>query len=529
MATLSRLDTVRFVRPPDQLVEDQVPGEEVAASLASAWQAKGVTGNGVKIAVIDGGFAGYPDRQASGDLPANVTTMDFCDGQFATATTHGTAVAEIVYEMAPGASLYLICVRTEVQLGQAEQYAKSQGVQIVNFSAGFLASGRGDGSGVAGSVVADARSSGILWVNAAGNAGMTHWSGTYSDPDADRVHEWGADGDEGNTFIWPNGSRICAVLKWDEWPAAASDFALVLFRSDNGEIIAEANAAQDGGQPPVEGGCIANDTGSDLAVAWAIVGIRVVTSPRLDLFADSPPLQYETVEGSVTDPATSPNVLAVGALCAQSNGLEPYSSQGPTIDGRTKPDVAGHDSVSSATFGSFVACPSGFAGTSASSPEVAGAAALVKQVHPAFGPDELQSFIESNAIDLGAPGKDNQTGAGQLRLPDLRDTTPPAAKALVSSGRRGAIVKLQSRIADDVGELRLTGDTGALTVREQVKQNGKVISTLLTKLTAPQSTIPIGTAWEAPARITGQLQHCVRATDQQGNTSPVSCARLVVH
>lgn len=34
LAALSRLDTVRFVRPPDRLVEDSVPGEEVAASLA---------------------------------------------------------------------------------------------------------------------------------------------------------------------------------------------------------------------------------------------------------------------------------------------------------------------------------------------------------------------------------------------------------------------------------------------------------------------------------------------------------------
>jgi hypothetical protein len=159
---LSRLDAVRSVRRPDKFVADGTPGEEVSASLAAAWHAKGVKGAGTKIAVIDGGFEGYTARQTAGGLPANVTTMDFCDGEFNTATDHGTAVAEIVHEMAPDAALYLICIGTDVQLGQAEQYAKSQGVQIVNFSGGFLADGRGDGSGATGAVVSDARSSGIL-------------------------------------------------------------------------------------------------------------------------------------------------------------------------------------------------------------------------------------------------------------------------------------------------------------------------------------------------------------------------------
>jgi len=38
----------------------------------------------------------------------------------------------------------------------------------------------------------------------------------------------------------------------------------------------------------------------------------------------------------------------------------------------------------------------------------------------------------------------------------------------------------------------------------------------------------IRTSWKAPTKLTGNLQHCARATDQQTNTSPVSCAKLVV-
>jgi hypothetical protein len=160
---------------------------------------------------------------------------------------------------------------------------------------------------------------------------------------------------------------------------------------------------------------------------------------------------------------------------------------------------------------------------------VAGAAALVKQFHPAFGPNELQSFLESNAIDLGGSGKDNLTGSGQLHLPDLRDTTAPTAKALATAGRKGKLVKLLTQISDDVGEMRLAGDTGAITIREQIKQNDKVFATLQTRITAPQHALRVATPWKVPAKITGRLQHCVRATDRDRNASQVSCAPLVVH
>ena len=73
----------------------------------------------------------------------------------------------------------------------------------------------------------------------------------------------------------------------------------------------------------------------------------------MELFTFSPPLQYQTPAGSLLEPATSPATLAVGALCWQSKQPEAFSSQGPTIDGRMKPDIAGHDSVSGATYGPF--------------------------------------------------------------------------------------------------------------------------------------------------------------------------------
>ena len=43
-------------------------------------------------------------------------------------------MTEIVHEVAPGAQLYLICVNSEVTLGQAKDYVKANGIRIVNTS-----------------------------------------------------------------------------------------------------------------------------------------------------------------------------------------------------------------------------------------------------------------------------------------------------------------------------------------------------------------------------------------------------------
>jgi subtilisin family serine protease len=76
------------------------------------------------------------------------------------------------------------------------------------------------------------------------------------------------------------------------------------------------------------------------------------------------------------------------------------------------------DSVSSATYGAFPTCgTSGFAGTSAAAPHVAGAAALVKQRFPLYSPAGIQSYLLRHAADLGAAGTDNLFGAGALLLP----------------------------------------------------------------------------------------------------------------
>src|SRR5690606_28745754 len=90
-------------------------------SNADVWHAAGYTGNGVSIAIIGVAFAGYSIVKANGDLPEDIVCYPDpnCVTDFnVITTTHGTAVAEIIYDMAPGASLTLATPATATEMAE---------------------------------------------------------------------------------------------------------------------------------------------------------------------------------------------------------------------------------------------------------------------------------------------------------------------------------------------------------------------------------------------------------------------------
>lgn len=426
MPELARGAGVDYVRAPLASAPLGTESEGVAWSRATSWHGIGAKGAGAKVAVVDLGFSGLQARQLAGELPADLVRVDLCGGAMGEPDPHGTAVAEVVYEVAPAAKLYAICVDTEVDLAQAVSYAKANGIAIVNHSVGWFNSSRGDGSGGPGTpdaLVADARANGILWVNAAGNAAQKHWSGAFTDADGDGVHEFVA-ADETNSFSMAPGTEVCGFLKWDRWPATTLDLDLYLLSEPSGAVVAWSDIVQQGAETPTEGLCHTNTGFATQPYSFSIEGASVADPPRLDLFVyRGGVLEHQTSGASVLEPASSPATLAVGAICWQNDVPETYSSRGPTIDGRVKPDLAGPAAVTSAVYGPFSGCgtTTGFVGTSSAAPHVAGAAALLRGMFPLATASELQQWLESDALDLGAAGKDTTTGAGRLRLP----TAPP--------------------------------------------------------------------------------------------------------
>jgi hypothetical protein len=120
-------------------------------------------------------------------------------------------------------------------------------------------------------------------------------------------------------------------------------------------------------------------------------------------------------------------MAAVGAVpWFNPTTLEFFSSQGPTTDNRVKPDLSAPDGVSNSVYGQFY-------GTSAASPMVAGAAALVKQQYPSYTPSQIRDFLLARAVDLGPVGPDNQFGSGRLHLGDAPITPTPTYTSTATS------------------------------------------------------------------------------------------------
>ena len=421
---LSRAPGVSRVRPPYAAVP-AVVSQGVAGLNATAWHAAGspgFRGTGVGVAVIDLGFAGVEATKAAGELPAGTEVVDLCPGRLAS-TNHGTGVAEVVHDVAPGATLTLICVADEADLAEAVAVTKSRGARVIVHSVLWLNTSRGDGSGgpdTPDAIAADARASGILWVNAAGNHSQKHWSGAFTDANADGVHEF-AGTDTTNALSVASTGEVCGYLKWDDWPTTDVDFALEFVLPD-GSVLASSTVRQDGDDPPTDGLCA---QGGGNSISLRVRRVSGTGSPRLDLFWVAPGLlEHQVTAGSLAEPGTSPQVLAVGAICSHTQALQAFSSRGPTIGGRVKPDLVSFDAVSSSSFGPSTSCATagtaGFAGTSAATPHVGGAAALVLEERPGLTPAELQAVLEGKSVDMAQPGQDNDTGWGRLFLtPDL--------------------------------------------------------------------------------------------------------------
>jgi hypothetical protein len=139
------------------------------------------------------------------------------------------------------------------------------------------------------------------------------------------------------------------------------------------------------------------------------------------------PLEHRVAGYSIGNPAESanPGLLAVGAAHWNTTGtIAFYSSLGPTLDQRVKPDIVGVTSGDTVTYG-----PGGFGGTSQASPHVAGLAALVLQANPSFTPVQLAAYLKNAALPRG-PVPNNSFGYGLAYL-----GTSPCHVTLASSGR----------------------------------------------------------------------------------------------
>jgi len=416
------------LRPAEQ-------SEGVALTGADAWLGEGTDGTGVDVAIVDIGFAGWSEQLGT-ELPASVATS-FSSCAASDESEHGTAVAEIVHDMAPGATLHLVCVDDTYDLypnSVALNYLAANDVEVAVASIGTFTASRGDGSSSLDRAINQSRRDGTLWVVAAGNAGDAHVripKGAPTQP-RDVVDQPGyyidaVDANTGATFDpfirfrVPAGGVVAIDARWDAFPYTRIDFDLLAFTSAavsnagfvNGSFNDQLNQSL---VPPIETFAFQNDAAVARDFYLAVDAYSPVSVPIDIFFVGAYNVEYLTAAGTVSDPGTGPGVLTVGAACAANGVIEPFSSRGPTTDGRVKPDLVGPDGTTSSIYGPASGCLGGFLGTSAATPHVGGAAALVLDADPDLGPTDVQGILERRATPGGVAGKDSTWGWGQLAL-----------------------------------------------------------------------------------------------------------------
>jgi hypothetical protein len=164
--------------------------------------------------------------------------------------------------------------------------------------------------------------------------------------------------------------------------------------------------------------------------------------------------------GSSLSPANNPEAFAVGDT--DSNDLiDSGSSRGPTACGQgiyPRLTAPGVNVRTTDVFGLYTSV----SGSSIAAPHAAGALALLLGAMPTLDPSRQADALEHGAVDLGAPGPDNDYGAGRLdvlasrqwlaTVPDFSVATAPATASTPAGGSVSYRVDVGSinGFADDV-------------------------------------------------------------------------------
>jgi hypothetical protein len=421
---------VKFVRLPDygfsQAGSVTTEGDQILeANLVRS--TFGVDGTGVRVGVISNGVGGLEASTASGDLPPNVniTTCNVVAGSDPRASgAEGTAMLEIVHDLAPGAELWFgnWAFATALDFNAAVTCLAAN-TDVVVDDISFFLSGPYDGTSLISANTSaqlnNASNHVRLYSTAVANLATAHYRELFHDSGFTfangkyRVHAFGAtsnttDGGVGrhcsgasgpycfDSVLVKAGQTLTVYLRWDDSENSSNDYDLFLLDRTTGTVVAQSTNPQTGSQPPIEALAWTNNHGAGFFDI--LVGLRSGTPKRLNLWlptcthgacnklSNGAFHNFNTVGSSVPLEADAGGgVLSVGAIKANNADdpnnvqIEPYSSQGPTADGRTKPDITGTDCVGVTGAGGF---STSFCGTSAAAPHIAGIAALLLQLRP---------------------------------------------------------------------------------------------------------------------------------------------------
>lgn len=452
---------VDFVRPPYRAIthKNNTSEGDVAHNAAPARPLHGVDGSGVNVCVLSDSVDDTvrDDLLASGDLPA-VTVLE---GQAGTGTSEGTAMLEIIFDLAPGADLFFATADAPV-MGQ-ELFAQNildlrdAGCNVIVDDI-LYPNEPVFQDGIVAQAVNDVTADGVLYFSAAGNFGNLNdttsgvWEGDYS-PIGDpfpfggktiQFHDFGG-GFNGNGFLpFPDPDRP-VILQWsDPMGSSSNDYDLFVVDPDF-NVVFQSTDSQNGSQDPIEG--ISNLPSGHFLVVTLVSG----DEPRylhlnmlggfLGLATDGQTFGHsaavDAISVAAVDVSDADVLPIIPFIGGPANPVELFSSDGPRrvfyeADGtpitpdnfiiggavpggavRQKPDITAADDVATDTPGF-----DSFSGTSAAAPHAAAIAALLLEADltrfasPTRSAARVKSAMTSTALDIEAAGIDRDSGVG---------------------------------------------------------------------------------------------------------------------
>jgi Subtilase family/Divergent InlB B-repeat domain len=454
---------VAFIQPVVHSMKNSIDSEGDYTHQANTARANfGVNGTGVKVGVISDSV----DHLTGSQINGLVTVLPGQSGM--PDTGEGTAMLEIINDLAPGAQLYFATRGTsEAQFASNIRNLRSAyGCDIIVDDILY-----DDESPFQDGIVAQAvnavTATGAMYFSSGGNSGNKDdgtsgtWegdfvkggtAGTPVNGKGGFIHSFGSANYD--TISKTSSDNLPTVLFWaDPLGASTNDYDLFVLNSAGTMVVDSSTTTQSGTQDPFEA-VLPTNPGEHIVVI-----LTSGSSRFLHIDTERGQLAIST-QGSTRGHDCAINAFDVAATSANNsypnpftggaaNPVETFSSDGPrrvffqangtpitagnfSSSGgavRQKPDITAADDVMTDIPG-FAP----FSGTSAAAPHAAAIAALLKSYNPSLTASQIRAIFTNTALDIMSAGVDRDSGAGIVmalsalqQSPVPTPTTAPAS------------------------------------------------------------------------------------------------------
>lgn len=412
-------------------------------------------GNKVIVGVQSQGIASISTIQGRGELP-NVQVFTSAAGGSASAADEGTALLEIVHAVAPNATLAFCEPQTFVQYTACLQQFAAAGSTIMVDDINFLdqdpmTSGGADTQAVGQFL---AQNPNVALFSAGGNDYGSYWEGTYTpvtvasqslsplscngSTQVDNfVNQFSGGATEVLTITPTEAISVPLTFAWGDPPGQNTSHFDLYWK----------NTADPAGSNCISGSTATTNLVTVNAVLYPGPNNIYIATPDASLAGkflkvwvggDGLTALSLSTTGSLTSPqAFAPGIATVGAVNGSDgigNNIESFSNRGPIsvlFPSPAKlpaPTLVAPDGIkvdAAGTYFESVLFPDGnFYGTSASAPNAAAIAALIRGAFPNLTVAQLMTALESGATQLGASAPDGTFGYGRVDAMGALGTLP---------------------------------------------------------------------------------------------------------